>query len=78
MPMMAFDMALVTNAEVPDDIVYKVAKTMHEKAKEMADTFAGLRRFKPDAMAIKYDRLSYHPGAIRYYQEIGQWPPKEQ
>jgi TRAP-type uncharacterized transport system substrate-binding protein len=44
----------------------------------MADTFAGLRRFKPDAMAIKYDQLSYHPGAIRYYQEIGQWPPKEQ
>lgn len=78
MPMMAFDMALVTNAEVPDETVYKVVKTMHAKAKEMADTFAGLRRFKPDAMAIKYEHLSYHPGAIRYYQEIGQWPPKEQ
>ena len=78
MPMMAFDMALVTNVEVPDETVYKIVKTMHTKAKEMADTFAGLRRFKTDAMAIKYDQLSYHPGAIRYYQEIGQWPPKEQ
>jgi uncharacterized protein len=78
MPMMAFDMALVTNVEVPDETVYKVVKTMHTRAKEMADTFAGLRRFKPDAMAIRYDQLTYHPGAIRYYQEIGQWPPKEQ
>ena len=78
MPMMAFDMALVTNVEVPDETVYKVVKTMHTRAKEMADTFAGLRRFKPDSMAIRYDQLTYHPGAIRYYQEIGQWPPKEQ
>ena len=78
MPMMAFDMALVTNVEVPDETVYKVVKTMHTRAREMADTFAGLRRFKPDAMAVRYDQLTYHPGAMRYYQEIGQWPPKEQ
>ena len=77
-PMIAFDMALVTSVEVPEDAVYKVVKTLHQKARELADTFAGLRRFRPDAMAIKYDGLTYHPGAIRYYQEIGQWPPKEQ
>ena len=78
MPMIAFDMALVTNAAVPDDAVYKVVKIIHAKAQELGDTFGGLRRFRPDAMAIKYEGLAYHPGAIKYYQEIGQWPPKEQ
>jgi uncharacterized protein len=78
MPMMAFDMALVTNADVPEDTVYKVVKTLHTKPRELGETFAGLRRFKPDAMAIKYEGLTYHPGAMKYYREIGQWPPKEQ
>jgi TRAP transporter TAXI family solute receptor len=78
MPMMAFDMALVTNAEIGEEIVYKTVKTLHTKARELGDTFAGLRRFQPDAMAIKYEGLTYHPGAVKYYREIGQWPPKEQ
>jgi TRAP-type uncharacterized transport system substrate-binding protein len=77
MPMMAFDMALITNADVSDDVVYKVTKTLHTKSRELIETFAGLRRFKADAMAIDYDGLTYHPGAIRYYREVGEWPPKE-
>jgi len=78
MPIMAFDMALVTHRDVPDDVVYKVTKTLHTKARELAQTFPGLRRFKPDAMAIHYEGLTYHPGAIRLYREIGQWPPRHQ
>jgi len=78
MPIMAFDMTMQTNADVPDDVVYKVVKAMHDNAPDMAATFAGLKQFKANAMAIKYDKLTYHPGAIRYYTEIGQWPPKEQ
>jgi TRAP transporter TAXI family solute receptor len=78
MPMLAFDMAMHTNADVPDEVVYKVVKAMHDHAKEMTAVFAGLRRFSPDAMAVKYEGLTYHPGAIKFYKEIGQWPPKEQ
>lgn len=78
MPIMAFDFTMQTNADVPDDVVYKVVKAIHDNAQDLAATFAGLKQFKPDAMAIRYDRLTYHPGAVKYYQEIGQWPPKEQ
>jgi uncharacterized protein len=77
MPMIAFDMALITNTDVSDDVVYKVAKALHTNSRELSASFAGLRRFKSDAMAIDYEGLAYHPGAIKYYGEIGQWPPKE-
>jgi TRAP-type uncharacterized transport system substrate-binding protein len=43
----------------------------------LAATFAGLRRFDPKEMAIAYEGLEYHPGAIKFYKEIGQWPPKK-
>lgn len=75
-PMMAFDFALITNIDVADDVVYKVTRALHTKSRELSDAFAGLRRFRADAMAIDYEGLTYHPGAIKYYGEIGQWPPK--
>jgi TRAP transporter TAXI family solute receptor len=78
MPLLAFDMTMQTHTEVPDDVVYRVVKALHEHQKDLVATFAGLRRFSPEAMAIKYAELEYHPGAIRFYKEIGQWPPKEQ
>jgi TRAP transporter TAXI family solute receptor len=78
MPLLAFDMTMQTHADVPDDVVYRVVKALHQHKNEMATVFPGLRRFTPNAMAIKYEGLQYHPGAIKFYQEIGQWPPKEQ
>lgn len=77
-PVMVFDMIMVTNANVPDDVVYDVVKAMHEKAHDLGVTFAGLRRFQPGAMAVDYPPLAYHPGAIKYYKDIGEWPPKKQ
>jgi TRAP transporter TAXI family solute receptor len=77
MPILAFDFTMQTHADVAEDLVYRVAKAMHEHQKDLVATFAGFRRFDPKQMAIKYDGLEYHPGAIRFYKEIGQWPPKE-
>ena len=77
MPILAFDFVMETHADVPDEVVYRVTKAMHERQKELAATFAGLRRFDPKEMAVKYEGLEYHPGAIKFYKEIGQWPPKE-
>ena len=77
MPLVVYDFTMQTHADVPDDVVYKVVKAMHGHKKELAATFAGLRRFDTNTMAIKYEGLEYHPGAIKFYKEIGQWPPKE-
>ena len=67
---------LQTHKNVPDDVVYKVTKTMHDKRGALVKAFPGWGGFKPENMAIKFPTLTYHPGAIKYYKEIGQWPPK--
>jgi TRAP transporter TAXI family solute receptor len=75
---LAYDFLLVTNAKVPDDLVYKVTKAVHDGRKSIVETFPPMRGFDPDKMAAKpYAPLQYHPGAIKYYREVGHWPPPQ-
>jgi len=73
-PVLSYDLVLYVNTNLPDEVVYKIAKTMHDNKKVMADTFGGMRQFQPKNMARQYEGLKHHPGAIKYYKEIGIWP----
>lgn len=73
----AFDFLIVTSVKVPEDTVYKVIKAVHDGKDIMVATFPPLRSFDADKLAAKsYPPLQYHPGALKYYQEIGKSPPK--
>jgi TRAP transporter TAXI family solute receptor len=67
---------MIVGKQVPDDVVYTVIKTMHDNAKQLGEMFAPLRQFVPARMNEAHP-VAYHPGAVRYYKEVGQWPPKE-
>jgi uncharacterized protein len=73
---LAYDVVLFARKDLSPEIVYKTAKAMHENKKDMAAVFGALNGFAPDRMATKYDDLNYHPGAIKFFKEKGQWPPK--
>lgn len=74
---MQYDYLMLTNTKVSDELVYKVVKAMHDNKKMLAASFPALGRFNPDHMARTFKGgVEYHPGAIKYYTEIGQWPPK--
>ncbi len=73
----SYGVNLFASTKTPDDLVYKVVKGMHDNAKAMGQIFPPLRLFDPGAMAEAIPGVEYHPGAIKYYKEIGQWPPKE-
>lgn len=75
-PFMAYDMVLFTNKMMPDETIYKIVKALHANKKSLAATFGVLNRFNPNGMAKAYKHLTYHPGAIKAYQEMGAWPPK--
>jgi len=70
----AFDMALFTNKNVPDDVVYTVAKTLHDNKKALVGIFKPFVLFRPDHMSVVVKHLPFHPGALKYYKEIGIAP----
>ena len=72
----AYDYLVLANDKVADDVVYKITKLMHDNKKELAANFGALSGFDPDRMAKDLGPVKFHPGAIKFYKEIGQWPPK--
>jgi TRAP-type uncharacterized transport system substrate-binding protein len=72
----AYDYLVLVNDKVPDDVVYKLAKLMHDHKKELAANFGALNGFDPNRMDKDMGAVKFHPGAIKYYKEIGAWPPK--
>jgi TRAP transporter TAXI family solute receptor len=72
----AYDYLVLANDKVADDVVYKLAKLMHDHQKELAANFGALSGFDPNRMAKDMGPVQFHPGAIKFYKEIGQWPPK--
>lgn len=69
---MAFDYTLWAHKDVKDDIVYRVARAMHERAADLRAAAPLWRGFKEAGMAKKIG-IDYHPGSIRFYREKGMW-----
>lgn len=67
----AFPQALFTNASVPDDVVYEMAKALYEGKAAMAATFPPFGAFDPDAMFGQSGAAQFHPGALRFFEEKG-------
>ncbi len=67
----AFPQVVFTHANVPDDVVYAMAKAMYEQAGVMGETFPPMRAFKPEEMRGKGVVSEFHPGAIKFFEEVG-------
>jgi TRAP transporter TAXI family solute receptor len=67
-----FDYTFFAGKDVSEDMVYKAVKALWEKE---ADLLAGgpfWNGFAKESMG-KNVGLSYHPGAIKFYKEMGVW-----
>jgi TRAP transporter TAXI family solute receptor len=69
-----YDFVLWTHKGLSDDIAYKVAKIMHTKAAELKEGGPLWLTFKADARLCKEQGSAYHPGAVKYYKEVGLCP----
>lgn len=67
----AFPQIVFTHAGVSDDVVYAMTKAMYEQAKVMGETFPPMRAFKPEDMHGETGAAEFHPGAIKFYKEVG-------
>lgn len=74
--LMAFNAFLTTHAKTPDELAYRVAKVLYDSKDELARTAPVLVNFDPKRMTEEFG-VPWHPGAIKFYTEVGQWPPRE-
>lgn len=77
MPIQHYDGVLVTHSGVSDQVVYNLTKALWENAEALAKATPTLAEFKTTSMAKPAPGVEYHPGAIKFYQEKGVWPPKK-
>ncbi|HEY5607712.1 MAG TPA: TAXI family TRAP transporter solute-binding subunit, partial [Alphaproteobacteria bacterium] len=73
---MGYSAFLVTHDKQPVELVYKLTKTIHASRDELIAVAPQLARFDAKKMAER-NPVPYHPGAVKYYTEQGQWPPKQ-
>lgn len=68
---LANDLVLFANVNVPNDAVKQVVAAIHAGKETLVATFPGLALFEPDQMARGYAGVSYHEGAQEFYREQG-------
>lgn len=71
--LVAYPFYMVSSTHVPDDVIYKVVKAIHDHKKELAATFGSFNAFDPKDMAHPHSTVPFHAGAVKYYKEIGIW-----
>ncbi|NIR29567.1 MAG: TAXI family TRAP transporter solute-binding subunit [Gammaproteobacteria bacterium] len=73
--LMGYEYTLIAGKDVPDEAVYELVKAVHQNQKALAAAHGIYNRFDPARMALEVG-VPYHPGAEKYYREVGIWPPK--
>ena len=66
-------MHLITIADESEDLVYGVTKVLYENREHVIEKHAAGRAITPTNV-VRNTGTEFHPGAIRYYREIGIWP----
>jgi TRAP transporter TAXI family solute receptor len=61
---------LVISAKLPDDLVYKITKTLANNLPRFADVVKDMKGVVPKDLALDIG-VPFHPGALKYFKEIG-------
>lgn len=67
---------LITHANVDGELVYQFTKRVYENREQIASRHRAAAAIGPETVATPTG-TDFHPGAIRYYQEIGVWPDSD-
>lgn len=69
-PSLDLSTLVITNAAMDEDIVYEMVKRMAENQKRLTSAYSGFANWTPESMAVGAP-IPMHPGAIKYYKEVG-------
>lgn len=66
----AYGHTLIVRKDLPEDLVYKITKAIYENPDELAKGYKDLAEINPE-MAVDGVPIAFHPGAEKYFREIG-------
>ena len=66
-------MHLIAAVNADEELVYQVTKTLYENRESVVEKHAAGRAINAENV-VRDTGTEFHPGAIRYYREIGIWP----
>ena len=72
-PVQTIDVVIGVGSHVADDVVYEFVKAMHRNKKGLAEGHPNFNRFDEKDAGKPQPSLPHHPGAIKYFKEIGIW-----
>jgi len=73
MHLMEYAMTVITNANEDEETVYKISKTLYENKEGLAAAHPSFNAMNPANLAVQQDDVQYHPGAVKFYKEVGIW-----
>ncbi|HVR30679.1 MAG TPA: TAXI family TRAP transporter solute-binding subunit [Thermoanaerobaculia bacterium] len=65
-------MHIITSADQDEDLVYRVTRALYENREQVMQRHAAGAAINPTNVG-KDTGTPFHPGAVRYYREIGIW-----
>jgi hypothetical protein len=69
-PGFGFFTHLIISAKLPDDLVYKMTKTLANNLPRFGDVVKDIKGVTKKDLALDVG-IPFHPGALKYYKEIG-------
>ncbi len=70
---MGYDFYLVAAQQMKEDVAYMIVKTLWEKDKDLGPMHPRLKDWTKNRYVTPKATIPYHPGAIKFYKEVGAW-----
>lgn len=67
---------LVAAEKLSEEAAYRIVKVLWEKNEQLFPLHARLKAWKKEGYVDESATIPYHPGAVRFYKEVGAWSPR--
>ena len=71
-PVVGVDNLLVADRTLSDELAYEIVRVLFTRHAELVATHPEARHIRAES-AVAGSPVPFHPGAVRYYKEIGAW-----